>query len=120
MNNQKNIYGTNLQPCSFKPKTGYIRDGFCTCIEQDQGQHTICVLMTEEFLEFSKGVGNDLSTPIEAYEFPGLKPGDQWCLCLSRWLQAYENNCAPKVILESTNRSVLKHVDIKTLKEFEL
>ncbi|MEK9727610.1 MAG: DUF2237 domain-containing protein [Candidatus Margulisiibacteriota bacterium] len=120
MNNQKNVYGTNLQPCSFNPKTGYIRDGYCTCINDDLGQHTICVLVTDEFLSFSKNVGNDLSTPRPEYNFQGLKAGDQWCLCLSRWIQAYENSCAPNVILESTNESVLKHVEVNILKEYEL
>ena len=120
MSNQKNVHGTPLQPCSFKPKTGYIRDGFCTCINNDPGQHTICVLLTDEFLTFSKSVGNDLSTPRPEYEFPGLKAGDQWCLCISRWIQAHENNCAPMVILESTNESVLDLVDVETLKEYEL
>lgn len=120
MNNQKNVYGAPLQPCSFEPKTGYIRDGFCTCIKNDPGQHTVCVLLTDDFLTFSKSVGNDLSTPIPEYDFPGLNAGDQWCLCLSRWIQAHENNCAPNVILASTNESVLEHVSLKTLQAFEL
>ena len=120
MQNEKNVYGTILQPCSFNPKTGYMRDGFCTCIKSDQGQHTICVLLTQEFLDFSKSVGNDLSTPRPEYSFPGLTPGNQWCLCISRWIQALDNNCAPHVILESTNESVLDLVDLETLKKYEL
>jgi len=120
MNNQKNVYGTSLQPCSFSPKTGFMRDGFCTCINQDPGQHTICVLLTDEFLQFSKMAGNDLSTPRPEYEFPGLKAGDQWCLCISRWIEAYKNNCAPHVILESSNESILDDVSLETLKKFEL
>jgi uncharacterized protein (DUF2237 family) len=120
MNNQKNVYGTPLQPCSFSPKTGFMRDGFCTCINQDPGQHTICVLLTDEFLQFSKMAGNDLSTPRPEYEFPGLKAGDQWCLCISRWIEAYKNNCAPHVILESSNESILDDVSLETLKKFEL
>lgn len=120
MNNQKNVYGTPLQPCSFSPKTGFMRDGFCTCINQDPGQHTICVLLTDEFLQFSKIVGNDLSTPRPEYEFPGLKAGDQWCLCISRWIEAYKNDCAPHVILESSNEAILDDVSLDTLKKFEL
>ena len=120
MNTQKNVTGTPLQPCSFSPKSGYMRDGFCTCIKSDIGQHTVCALMTEEFLIFSKNAGNDLSTPKPEYNFPGLKPGDQWCLCLSRWIEAYENNKAPHIILSSTNESVLKYVPLETLKKFEL
>ena len=120
MNNQKNVYGTPLQPCSFSPKTGFMRDGFCTCINKDPGQHTICVLLTDEFLQFSKIVGNDLSTPRPEYEFPGLKAGDQWCLCISRWIEAYKNDCAPHVILESSNEAILDDVSLDTLKKFEL
>ena len=120
MKNEKNVFGTSLQPCSFNPKTGFTRNGFCSCLETDPGQHTICVLLTEEFLEFSKAAGNDLSTPIPEYQFPGLKPGDQWCLCISRWVQAHQNNCAPNVILEATNESVLSMVELDTLKEYEL
>ena len=120
MNNQKNVYGTPLQPCSFSPKTGFMRDGFCTCINQDPGQHTICVLLTDEFLQFSKMAGNDLSTPRPEYEFPGLKAGDQWCLCISRWVEALKNNCAPYVILEASNESILDDVSLETLKKFEL
>ena len=120
MNNQKNVHGTPLQPCSFHPKTGFIRDGFCTCIENDPGKHTICVVLTDEFLDFSKQVGNNLSDPVPAYGFPGLNAGDQWCLCLSRWVQAFENGCAPHVILEATNESVLTEVPLSTLESFEL
>ncbi len=120
MNNQKNILGTPLQPCSFEPKTGYMRDGFCTCIKSDIGQHTVCALMTEEFLEFSKEAGNDLSTPRPEYNFPGLKSGDQWCLCLSRWIEAYEQDKAPLVVLESTNKTILQHIPLDVIKNFEL
>tara|TARA_A100001015_G_scaffold321464_1_gene452350 strand:+ start:1411 stop:1773 length:363 start_codon:yes stop_codon:yes gene_type:complete len=120
MSNQKNVYGTTLQSCSFSPKTGYLRDGFCTCVESDHGQHTVCAVMTNDFLVFSKMAGNDLSTPKPEYNFPGLKPGDQWCLCLSRWVQAYENDSAPHIILEATNEKVLEKVSLEILKEFEL
>lgn len=120
MNNQKNVLGTPLQPCSFSPKTGYIRNGYCTCITNDPGQHTICVVLTNDFLAFSKGAGNNLSDPVPEYDFPGLNAGDQWCLCLSRWIEAHNNNCAPHVILEATNESVLSEVSLNTLKAFEL
>ncbi|MGA0242425.1 MAG: DUF2237 family protein [Candidatus Marinamargulisbacteria bacterium] len=120
MSSQKNVHGTPLQPCSFSPKTGYVRDGFCTCVNTDVGQHTVCVLLTDAFLAFSADQGNDLSTPRPEYEFPGLKAGDQWCLCLSRWLDAHRHQCAPHVILEATNQSVLNHVSLATLSEYEL
>ena len=120
MNTEKNILGTPLQPCSLSPKTGYMRDGFCNCIKSDIGQHTVCALMTEEFLIFSKEKGNDLITPRPEYNFPGLKAGDQWCLCLSRWIEAYEHNKAPFVILEATNESILEHVPLTIIKTFEL
>ncbi len=120
MSHQKNVFGTPLQPCSFNPKTGYVRDGFCTYIADDVGEHTVCAVMTDEFLTFSKMAGNDLSTPMPNYKFPGLKAGDQWCLCLSRWIQAFENDAAPNVILEATHEMVLKKVSLETLKKFEL
>ena len=119
MTSQKNVFGTQLQPCSFKPKTGFFRDGYCNCDPSDYGQHTVCAIMTDDFLNFSKSVGNDLSTPRPEYHFNGLSAGQQWCLCLDRWIQAYESNCAPNVILESTNESVLKKVTIEQLKEYE-
>ena len=120
MSNQKNVHGTPLQPCSFSPKTGYIRDGYCTCLENDPGQHTICVVLTDDFLAFSKQAGNNLSDPVPEYGFPGLKAGDQWCLCLSRWIEAYNNDCAPHVILEASNERILNHVTLDMLKKFEL
>ena len=119
MSTQKNVFGTQLQPCSFKPKTGFFRDGYCNCDPTDYGQHTVCAIMTDAFLEFSKSVGNDLSTPRPEYSFKGLTAGQQWCLCLNRWIQAYDNDCAPQVILEATNESVLKKVTLDQLKEHE-
>ena len=119
MSNQKNVYGNQLQPCSFNPKTGFLRDAFCSCHQDDVGEHTICVVVTDDFLNFSISVGNDLSTPRPEYNFPGLKSGDQWCICLNRWIQSELHDAAPLVILESTNKSVLSKVSIDQLKRYE-
>lgn len=119
MSNQKNVYGNQIQSCSLHPKTGFFRDGYCNCDPSDYGQHTVCAIMTDEFLEFSKSVGNDLSTPRPEYNFPGLSAGEQWCLCLERWIQAADQNCAPNVILEATNQSVLDRVSLETLQAHE-
>ena len=116
--NQKNVFGEPLEACCKFPMTGYMRDGYCHRIEQDPGQHVICVEMTAEFLKFSREAGNDLTTPMPDYEFPGLIAGDRWCLCLLRWVEAYQNNAAPKVYLEATHESVLKVVPLEVLKEF--
>jgi uncharacterized protein len=120
MNQQTNVYGMPLQPCSFSPQTGYVRDGYCTCISSDIGQHTICVIVTESFLEFSASVGNDLSTPRPEFNFPGLLASHQWCLCLSRWIEARDAGCAPHVILESSNISILEHVSLEELESYQL
>jgi len=104
--------------CSENPLTGYFRNGKCDTRADDQGMHTVCVLMTDEFLEFSREHGNDLSTPIPEFGFPGLKGGDYWCLCLSRWIQAYEAGMAPKVKLESTHASVLEFIELDRLQEY--
>lgn len=114
----KNILGGDLIPCSMDPVTGFFRNGKCDTRADDQGMHTICVLLTDEFLTFSKLRGNDLSTPIPEYNFPGLKGGDYWCLCLSRWVQAYDAGMAPQVRLESTHASVLEFVELSTLQEY--
>ncbi len=114
----RNVLGTELQPCSEDPMTGFFRTGLCTTCAQDRGMHTICVEMTDEFLAFSKAMGNDLSTPVEEYDFPGLKPGDQWCLCLPRWLEALEAGKAPKVNLVATHISALEFIDLETLKQY--
>jgi uncharacterized protein len=119
MENQAlNVLGTTLQSCCFEPMTGFYRDGFCNTGAEDLGQHTVCALMTKEFLHFSKGRGNDLSTPAPHYGFPGLVEGDKWCLCALRWKEAYDDGFAPKVVLESTHSSVLNIVPIDILKEF--
>ncbi len=114
----KNILGTDLIPCSIDPMTGFFRNGKCDTRADDAGMHTICVLVTTEFLAFSKEKGNDLSTPIPEYSFPGLKPGDYWCLCLSRWIQAYNEGMAPKVRLEATHASVLEFIELECLQEY--
>ena len=95
--------------------TGFYRNGCCDTDKDDYGLHTVCVIVNDEFLNFSKLVGNDLTTPMPHYDFPGLKHGDKWCLCAKRWKQAFENNVAPKVILEATNEKTLEIIDIKYL-----
>lgn len=112
-----NVLGGPLQPCSFDPATGFFRDGHCHTCAQDQGSHTVCAIMTAEFLEFSKSHGNDLSTPVPRYDFPGLKPGDRWCLCAGRWLEAYEAGKAPQVSLEATNQAALALVPLEALRQ---
>ena len=112
-----NVFGRQLQPCSVDPVTGFFRDGACnTCIE-DAGSHTVCALMTAEFLAFSKYVGNDLSTPRPEYGFAGLQPGDSWCLCAARFLQAHDEGCAPKVRLDATHQRALEIVPLHVLQE---
>ena len=112
-----NVFGAPLEPCSVEPVTGFFRNGCCDTSDEDQGSHTVCALMTEEFLAYSKYVGNDLSTPMEKFGFPGLKDGDQWCLCAARFLQAYEEGAAPRVRLRSTHISALEIVPMEYLKE---
>ncbi|MCF8261939.1 MAG: DUF2237 domain-containing protein [Melioribacteraceae bacterium] len=114
----KNVLGGNLKPCSNNPKTGYFRNGYCDTCPEDVGQHTVCVYLSDDFLEYSKSVGNDLSTPIPEYNFKGLKAGDKWCLCASRWKEAYENGVAPKIDLEATHESMLNLVPLETLVDF--
>jgi uncharacterized protein (DUF2237 family) len=111
----KNVYGEPLVPCSFDPLTGFFRDGCCRTDDEDVGKHTVCVVMNERFLAFSKACGNDLSTPRPEWGFAGLKPGDQWCLCASRWVEAWRAGVAPKVMLESTHQDVLAMVSLDDL-----
>ena len=113
-----NVFGKELEMCCENPETGFFRNGMCDTCREDQGVHTVCILATEEFLEFSKSVGNDLSTPHPEFEFPGLKPGDRWCLCALRWQEAYEQGKAPPVYLESTHENTLKLVDFNLLQKF--
>ena len=114
--NQINVLGDELQPCSYDPMTGYYRTGCCENRGDDPGMHVVCAVMTEEFLAFSKSRGNDLSTPAPHYGFPGLKGGDQWCLCASRWQEAFEAGCAPQVVLEATHVSALEFCDLDALR----
>lgn len=114
----RNVLGENLTPCSTDPMTGFHRDGYCNCGPEDPGQHLVCILCSDEFLNFSKAKGNDLSTAMPQYGFPGLKAGDRWCLCLLRWLEALEAGAAPQVVLEATHERVLKLVDLELLRKY--
>jgi uncharacterized protein len=113
----KNVLGTSLVTCSVEPMTGFFRDGCCRTRGDDLGLHLVCAEMTKEFLEFSVSRGNDLTTPVLEYEFPGLKPGDRWCLCVQRWKEAFEAGMAPKIVLEATHISTLEFVDISDLQD---
>ncbi len=117
---QRNVFGEPLADCSNNPLTGFFRDGCCNTSDEDFGSHTVCTVMTDEFLAYSKSAGNDLSTPVPAYEFPGLKKGDRWCLCAARWQQAFEAGKAPKVVLSATNERALEIVSLADLKRFAI
>lgn len=111
-----NVLGTPLEPCSLDPMTGYYRNGCCDTGSEDQGVHIVCAVMTEEFLAFSRTRGNDLTMPIELFDFPGLKPGDHWCLCADRWREAKEAGCAPQVVLEATHARMLEWATLEELR----
>ena len=113
----KNILGTPLQSCCTDPLTGFYRDGYCVTGPQDTGKHVVCAQMTEAFLAFTQQQGNDLSTPLPQYDFPGLRPGDRWCLCASRWQEAYQAGVAPPVILEATHEAALHYITREALEE---
>ena len=113
-----NVFGEPLIPCSEDPLTGFYRDGCCNTGDEDHGVHTVCAVMTHEFLEFSKKAGNDLSTPRPMYNFPGLKEGDRWCLCAPRWVEAWNEGKAPKVILQATHEKTLDYVPLDVLVKF--
>ena len=117
---QENVLGTELEICGIDPITGFYRDGCCNTGKGDVGTHTVCVIVTDEFLEFSRGKGNDLSTPIPNYGFPGLKAGDSWCLCALRWEEARIAGCAPRVKLTATNKKTLDLVKFDDLKEYQI
>ena len=117
---EKNILGTELVSCSIDPITGFYRDGFCKSFPNDPGEHTVCAHLTNKFLIFSKELGNDLITPRPEFDFPGLKEGDQWCLCADRWLQAYELNIAPNIFLEATHISFLEKITFNEIKKYSL
>ena len=115
MEQQYNVFGELLITCSNEPLTGFFRDGCCNTDGTDFGVHTVCVVTTTEFLDFSTQVGNNLLIPVPEWGFPGLKPGDKWCLCATRFLEAHENGCAPKVVLEATNEKTLSIVPMEIL-----
>jgi uncharacterized protein (DUF2237 family) len=113
----RNVMGGPLEPCGTDPMTGFYRDGCCTSGPEDVGAHTVCAVMTEEFLAHQQSVGNDLSTPVPAFRFPGLKPGDRWCVVALRWLQAYQDGAAAPVVLASTHERTLEMVPLSALQE---
>jgi hypothetical protein len=114
---ERNVLGGDLEPCSVDPVTGFFRDGCCRTGPEDVGSHTICAVVTAEFLEHQARIGNDLVSPMPAYEFPGLEPGDRWCVTAHNWLRAYEDGCAAFVVLAATNEHVLAIVPEEALHE---
>ena len=112
-----NVLGTELRPCSSDPVTGFFRNGCCETSHEDVGLHTVCAVMTAQFLDFSRAMGNDLSTPVPESDFPGLKPGDRWCLCAPRWKEALDAGAAPRLVLESTHEETLAIVPLGVLKD---
>jgi hypothetical protein len=116
----KNVLGGELKDCSHAPLTGFYRDGCCNTGADDVGLHLVCVQATEEFLQFSKMMGNDLSTPMPMFHFPGVKPGDKWCICVDRWVEALAAGMAPPVDLEATHISALEFVSLEDLKRYAL
>ena len=115
-----NVFGEPLEPCGMDPVTGFFRDGCCNTNAQDYGSHTVCVDLTQEFLEFSHSRGNDLMTPMPQFNFPGLNPGESWCLCATRWLEAHEANAAPRVYLRRTHQRALETVPMDILRSYAL
>jgi uncharacterized protein len=114
----RNVLGEPLLACSYNPMTGFYRDGCCNTGPDDRGLHTVCVELTEEFLAFSQQSGNDLSTPMPQYDFPGLKPGDRWCLCAMRWAEALEAGFAPRVFLDATHEMTLEFISLANLQAY--
>jgi uncharacterized protein (DUF2237 family) len=117
---QKNVYGDDINVCGYEPVTGYFRDGSCNADDRDHGLHTVCVQVTDAFLQYSKDKGNDLSTPVPEFGYPGLNAGDRWCICAQRWKEAYDDGVAPKVILLATNEKVLDIISLETLKKYAI
>jgi len=115
-----NVFGLPLETCSLEPRTGFYRDGCCRTGAQDHGRHVVCAQVTEAFLAFSKAQGNDLTTPRPEYAFPGLKPGDRWCLCAARWIEALEADAAPMVVLGATEETTLQHIPLEQLSQHAL
>jgi uncharacterized protein (DUF2237 family) len=120
MDAKLNVLGEPLISCSEEPLTGFFRDGCCNTASEDVGLHVVCIRATAEFLEFSRELGNDLTTPRSEFGFPGLRPGDQWCLCAERWKEAREAGAAPKVVLQATHAAALRVVKLADLKQFAL
>ena len=120
MDESVNVYGEQLLNCRDDPLTGFFRDGCCNTSAQDLGSHTVCVAVTDEFLAFSRSRGNDLATPVPDFGFPGLKPGDRWCLCAARWLEALQAGVAPRVRLRATHQRTLEVVPLADLKLYAI
>lgn len=118
MDDAINVFGEPIDTCSERPLTGFFRDGCCNTSSEDSGSHTVCVEVTQAFLEFSRERGNDLSTPMPEFDFPGLQPGDRWCLCAARWAEAYRHGKAPRVFLKGTHARALEVVPLELLKQF--
>jgi len=116
----RNVLGETLQSCSLDPVTGFYRNGCCDTSVEDTASHTVCIVATEDFLAFSKARGNDLSTPLPEYGFPGLKPGDRWCLCAPRWQEAFEAGKMPRVVLQATHEGALEYCDLADLKRYAM
>jgi uncharacterized protein (DUF2237 family) len=116
----RNVLGGILETCSLKPMTGFFRNGCCDTSADDVGSHTVCIVATAEFLAFSKSRGNDLSTPMPAYGFPGVAPGDRWCLCAPRWQEALEADRAPRVVLRATHEGALDYCALEDLKRYAI
>jgi uncharacterized protein (DUF2237 family) len=115
---ERNVHGGPLEACGSDPVTGFYRDGTCACGDQDIGLHAVCAVVTQEFLEHQRSVGNDLITPMPAYSFPGLEPGDRWCVVAARWLQAYRDGAAAPVVLAATNERALEVIPLSVLEEY--
>ena len=115
-----NVFGEPLLPCGDDPVTGFFRDGHCNTCSEDLGSHTVCVELSQEFLEFSRFRGNDLMTPIQEFDFPGLKAGDSWCLCAARWLEAQEHERAPRVFLQRTHQKALEIIPMDILRKYAI
>lgn len=115
---EKNILGGELEPCSVDPVTGWFRDGSCATAPEDIGSHTICAVVTEEFLEHQKGIGNDLTTPMPVFQFPGLKPGDRWCVTARNWMRAHQDGVAPPVVVASTHEQATEIAPLETLEQY--
>ena len=118
--NALNVYGKPLIACCTDPMTGYFRDGYCRTMMQDTGTHVVCAIMTEEFLRYTASRGNDLTTPIPQWQFPGLKPGDKWCLCISRWLEAEKAGVAPRIDLNATHQKALEFTSLIHLEKYAI